>query len=361
MKTVVFRPTNSCNLRCEYCYDKNNRNEDESSIRKNATELFKREEDQLLRSLSILYKDEKKPRIIFHGGEPLLIAPEVLDSFCTKLSDIANVKYSIQTNGTLITEEVIDLFKAHKFSVGLSLDGCNEEQNKARVYPNGRNSFSTVMRNIEKLQDEEVKFGVIMSITNAHKNSEQQLYDFIGNNNISCNIRPVFASSPEELSKVMTPEEYAAFFSKLFDVWYDDQDKKVGTTQILEAYQALRRELDPDFVDRTCSLSDRCFKDFISLDVLSNLYACNRLYGIDKFYYGNLKTDSIETIYEKIDQLLAERNKAIGEACSGCETLSKCHGGCPAESYDLYGDIYHPTNECKVKKLVSAHVRERLK
>lgn len=360
MQTVVFRPTNSCNLRCTYCYDKNNHNAPETQIRTNATKLFEKEEEQLLRSLDMIYTGERSPRIIFHGGEPLLISTEVLDRFCRRLKEQQDISFSIQTNGTLINDEVIDLFKEHNFSVGISLDGCDEQKNHARVFPNGKNSFETVMRNISKLQDDEIKFGIIMSITKAHQGCSQELYDFIAQNNLSCNIRPVFASDPTTAKTVMTEEEYAKFFSELFDIWYDDEEKKVRTHQILEIYQALKKELNPAYVDRSCSNSDHCFRDFISMDVLSNLYACNRLYGIDKFYYGNLKTDTMESVYEKVDKLLAERQAAIATTCDGCETLSQCNGGCPAESYDMHGDIKHPTEACKVKKLVSKHVRGRL-
>ena len=360
MKTVVFRPTNSCNLRCTYCYDKNNHGTDEGTIRKNATELFKKEENDIIRSLSILYTGEKKPHIIFHGGEPLLIETKALDNFCKRLQDETGVTFSIQTNATLITDEVMELFKRYRFEVGLSLDGCNEIQNQARIFPNGHNSFNAVLNNIKKLQDNKIKFGVIMSITNAHKNSEWQMYDFIANQDISCNIRPVFASDTNDISQIMTAEEYARFFNNLFDIWFNDEKKKVKTHQIFEIYQALKKELDPTYRDKSCNSSNRCFKDFISMDVLSNLYACNRLYGIDKFYYGNLKTDSIELINEKIEALLNERNNAIKTSCASCDVLEDCYGGCPAESYDIYKDILHPSANCKVKKLVASHVKEKL-
>lgn len=360
MKTVIFRPTNSCNLRCTYCYDKNNHNLSESQIRANATEVFKKEENQILKSLNLIYEGEKSPKIIFHGGEPLLISPEVLNRFCERLKEQQDIDFSIQTNGTLINSEVIDLFKEHKFGVGISLDGCNEQQNYARIFPSGKNSYELVMKNIKKLQDANVKFGIIMSVTKKHQGCEQQLYDFIGQHNISCNIRPVFASDPTNVAEIMTETEYAKFFNKLFDIWYDDQTKKVETYQILELYQALKKEVDPSYIDRNCSNSDRCFKDFVSMDVFSNLYACNRLYGIDKFYYGNLKHDSMESIYKKVDTLLKERNEAISEKCGECPTISECNGGCPAEAYDIYGDIKHPATNCKVKKLVSEHVKGRI-
>lgn len=360
MKTVIFRPTNKCNLRCTYCYDKNNHNCDEDKIKKNATELFKSEEQNIINSLDKLYANEKNPRIIFHGGEPLLIKSSVLDNFLKIITKDRKLKVNIQTNGTLIDEEIIELFKKYNFCVGLSLDGCNEIQNSSRIYPNGRNSLQTVLDKIKMLQNNDVKFGIIMSINKSHIGCENDLYNFIASNNLSCNIRPVFSSDKETAKQVMTTDEYANFFNNMFDIWYNDEEKKVSTRQITEFYQKLREIIDPNFKDRTCNTSNRCFKDFISLDVMSNLYACNRLYGIDKFYYGNLKYDSMETIQKKIEMLLEEREKSINNKCGNCERLNKCNGGCPAESYDIYGDILHPAPECEINQKVLKYIGAKI-
>ncbi len=361
MKTVVFRPTNNCNLACTYCYDKNNHNKITSELRKEATDIFEKNQEFLLESFEILFEKEENPRVIYHGGEPLLIDSKVLDNFCHKLRNIKNTNFSIQTNGTLINNETIDLFKKYNFQVGISLDGCNESQNCARVFPNGINSFNVVYRNINKLRDASVKHGIIMSIGKSHLNQEQDIYDFIGDNCFSCNIRPIFSVDSSSEKSVMTPEEYAIFFNKLFDIWFYDDKKKVGTHQILELYQALKKELDPNYYDHSCSNSNQCFKDFICMDVFGELYACNRLYGIEDFHYGNLKNNTYNEIMQMASNLLMERNLSIEDRCGSCKMINKCYGGCPAESYDTYHDILHPSDDCKTKKLVSNHVREKMK
>ena len=360
IKTVIFRPTNNCNLRCSYCYDKNSHDNCIGNIKNSSTELFKREEDNVISSLDKLYENEDRPTIIFHGGEPLLINSDVLDEFCNEITKNRNLDIHIQTNGTLIDEGVIELFKKYNFKVGLSLDGCNEKQNYARVFPNGKNSFNRVLDRIKILKDNDIKFGLIMSINKIHSGSCEELYNFIAENDLNCNIRPIFAKDSDTTSKVMSVSEYSEFFNNLFDIWFDDKEKKVDTHQILELYKALRMVIDNNYRDNTCNSSDSCFREFISLDVLSNLYACNRLYGIDKFYYGNLLNCSMEDVNKKIDLLLNERNNSINNKCGNCERLNKCHGGCIAEAYSMYGDILEPTVNCKVEEKVLKHVRNRL-
>lgn len=363
MRTVIFRPTNSCNLRCTYCYDKDNHNQNVTEIRKKANEKFEQEYDNLQKDFRILFEEEKRPQIIFHGGEPLLIYPKNLDLFCQDLNkSIDNVGYSIQTNGTLIDNEVIDLFKKHHFrSIGVSLDGCNERQNANRIFINGKNCFNTVMNKIHLLKDNNIRFGVIMSVGKEHIGSEKELYNFIGKENLSCDLRPVFASDEDSVSKVMNDEEYSNFFNRLFDIWFDDDKRIVRTHGISELYHILKEELVPSYRDHLCSNSDNCFRNFISLDVDSNLYSCNRLYGVNDFYYGNLKNISMDEVMKKADALLEKRNKAINKECSSCDRLSRCHGGCIAESYDVYKDIEHKTSMCKSKELIRNHVKRRVK
>ncbi len=67
----------------------------------------------------------------FYGGEPLLsfnlIKKTVpfLDKINREFKKRAN--YSITTNGSLVTEEIIQFFNKHKFSVELSFDGLAQE------------------------------------------------------------------------------------------------------------------------------------------------------------------------------------------------------------------------------------------
>lgn len=358
MKTVIFRPTNSCNLACTYCYDKNN-HELESKVINCVSKKFAKEFNNILESLDKIFRNEKRKQLIFHGGEPLLIKPDLLDKFCNELKN-RNIRMGIQTNGTLITDDIIEIFKKYKFSVGISLDGCNEKQNCKRIYSNGSSSFEKVIKNIKKLQDKKVKFGIIMSIGKQHIGCEKEIYDFIGDNNYSCNIRPVFATDESMINEVMTEEEYINFFDNLFDIWFNDKEKKVRTHQVNELYTSLKKEINSEYIDRLCSNSNNCFKNFICLDIDSNLYSCNRLYGIDEFYYGNLKEISMDEVEEKIKRIQNKRNRYIKKECGECKEYKKCYGGCPAEAYDLYKDIKHKAPICNIKKEISKHIKEEI-
>ena len=65
----------------------------------------------------------------------------------------------------------------------------------------------------------------------------------------------------------------------------------------------------------------------------------------------------MEEVQRKIDKLLEIRNTSIKESCKDCDRLSKCNGGCPAESYDIYGDINHPTPQCETNEKILRYIR----
>lgn len=111
MSTEVLPVGITCNLGCTYCYETNLRDV-------NPSEKYQRE--NVLASIDKL----KHPFSLF-GGEPLILHKTHLE----ELLSIAYTRFgksSIQTNGTLITDEHIELFKKYHTQVGISLDGPPE-------------------------------------------------------------------------------------------------------------------------------------------------------------------------------------------------------------------------------------------
>ncbi len=358
MHTIVFRTTNECNLRCKYCYD--NSNHDSKISKRIATDNFFNNLDYIVKDAIKLYGNINYGKFIFHGGEPLLVDAKVLNEFCKILSSKLPIEFSVQTNGTLITKDYIDLFKKYKFKVGISLDGANEEQNGARIYKEGGNSFNTVISKMNLLKQEQIKFGVIMSINKLHINREQELYDFIANNEINTNIRPIFPSLSGDNSLVMSTTEYLTFFKNLFEMWYNDSEKRVKTGQILEFANLVRSVVLDNYTNRCCECSPNCFMNFISLDASGEVYACNRLYNINDFYYGNIRNMSIEELENKINRLLELRNKGIEEKCGNCKEYRNCYGGCVAEAYSQFGLIGEKSGFCEIRKELNDYAKKRV-
>ena len=357
--TIILRVTSSCNLACTYCYDKTKRYNNKPN------ELFKNNIDNIINYIEKFDLDKKqKINVVLHGGEPLLLEAKTYELFFDKITKrINNISFSIQTNGTLLNDEKLKILKKYNVHIGISLDGCNEQQNKNRIYPNGKNSFKEVKKTIDLLNSTNTKFGIIMTLSKNNLNHEEELYDFIKTNNIYCNVRPAFPTKQTILeNELMSDEEYIKFFIKLFNLWYDDKKSEVKLTQIGELYDEFIKVMEPKRYKRSCTDSENCFKNFVSIDIEGNVYTCNRTYNEKTFYLGNLNKESIEQIKDSANKLYIKRKNNMDKSkCMNCEILEYCNGGCPANSYYLYDDFTKPYEYfCKSKKAIYQYVKQKL-
>jgi uncharacterized protein len=111
--TVELRPFGAkCNIRCHYCYQESQRNS-ENNTRPYDIEAMK---------ASIV--KEGGPFALF-GGEPLLVRHSDLEELFAWGFDRFG-ENGIQTNGSLIDDEHIRLFRTYRVRVGISMDGPGE-------------------------------------------------------------------------------------------------------------------------------------------------------------------------------------------------------------------------------------------
>ncbi len=141
----------NCNLRCKYCYFIR----DIKNVQMRITP----------KEIIDFCKKNNFTQIQFHGGEPLLFFDWIREF--VGLADELGVKfdYELQTNGTLLSEDVVLFLKEHDFRVGVSLDGPGFVHDFYRVFPDGSSSFDLVMRGINILKKHKVKFGILTTIT----------------------------------------------------------------------------------------------------------------------------------------------------------------------------------------------------
>ena len=91
---------------------------------------------------------------MLHGGEPLILGYARLDALLTALRKALPVEYpcSIQTNGMLITEQILDVCATHHTSLGISLDGPGHIHNRHRVDHQGNGTYAKVLEGLARLR-----------------------------------------------------------------------------------------------------------------------------------------------------------------------------------------------------------------
>ena len=110
---VELRPLGvRCNIQCQYCYQNPQRDAG------NLTQSYD------LDLMKAAIKAEGGPFALF-GGEPLLVPEQDLEELWS-WGLVQFGQNTVQTNGTLINDEHVRMFRAYKVGVGISIDGAGE-------------------------------------------------------------------------------------------------------------------------------------------------------------------------------------------------------------------------------------------
>ena len=107
-----------------------------------------------VRQLASLYAHQRQPfSVVLHGGEPLLIGVDHLYDLCSQLRSAlpAPCGIHIQTNGVLLSDEVIDVFVRFDVGISISMDGPSHVHDQFRIDRRGKGSHRRVLSSIERL------------------------------------------------------------------------------------------------------------------------------------------------------------------------------------------------------------------
>jgi Arylsulfatase regulator (Fe-S oxidoreductase) len=121
MGNLILQVTQQCNLRCKYCaYSGNYYNRSHTSNRMDFETAKKAIDFYLKRS-------EKADQLAlsFYGGEPLLEFELIKKcvSYILQRKGDKKILFTMTTNGTLMTEDVIEFLVKYEFNLMISLDG----------------------------------------------------------------------------------------------------------------------------------------------------------------------------------------------------------------------------------------------
>lgn len=336
--------TEKCNLVCEYCF----------------AEASKRKKDM---PLSIGYKiiDEAmkipSPNITFEfaGGEVL----SVFDTFkklvyyieTVRKKTRKNARIIIQTNCTLINDEIASFIKSHNIRVGVSLDGPKTINDKTRYFYGRKGSYDDKIKGIETLKKNNISFGLLTVITkHNYCKAEEIAKHFVS---IGCQhgkFNPVFPIGRathhwEDLA--ITAAQYFAFMKDLLNCIINEKLPFVDSNLIYMINNIIRRTRDYRCMRSPCGAGE----DYIVVDPRGDLYPCARYVYDDRLCMGNI-TDVNGTLHlrfmkNKIVKELKKRTVKKISTCSECDYRHFCEGGCSLAAYQEHKTLYEPSPLCE--------------
>ena len=352
----IFVLTNKCNMHCRYCQAQSEKSNVYGAMTK---EIAKKSVDIALQVPEEILTFEMQ------GGEPLLNF-EVLKfiiEYTEKNKNEKKVLYSITTNGTLLTDEIISFFEKYAVSVSVSLDGPSVLQQYNRPMNNGKNSFEYIKKAIPELKRHKIFGGAVLTTTNYSLSYWKEIIDSYLEFDIKeIFIRPLtplgFANDHwEQVGYAI--EDFLEFYRQIIG-YILEMNRKGVLIRELHAMIFLRKIL--------CQLSDNYMElrspcgatvGQIAYYYDGNIYTCDEgrmiaQMGDNSFCLGNVETHSY------FDLINCGSCRAVCKAsileglpgCSDCVYLPYC-GTCPATTYALEHSLLSRTNNnyrCKTYK-----------
>jgi uncharacterized protein len=341
--------TMNCNLGCIYCFQGSG--ETKNCI---TSELAR---DNIYKFIEKMAhnKKYKNLNIVLFGGEPLLNfdknVPWLNDIKNLCVENDLNLTTSIVTNGTLITNEILDSLKEYNCkSIQVTLDGLKEIHDKRRIYKNGKGSFDDVIRGIKLIKDKNNFANPTIRI-NIDKNNIKLTEELL---NLLCDegLNSCFV----DFGIVKGGTEACASYAG--NCFVDGEIslilEKLWKLLVSKGFPHNRL---PIFKPFYCGLYSNS-----SYTIAPNgeLYKCWEHVGIEEHRIGRINEQGIHTdvTYAYYDWM--SRNPTENTKCRECNYLPVCGGGCGAIGYEKYA-TYHSPGCFKTKGVLELEAKNRFK
>ncbi|MDE5705722.1 anaerobic sulfatase-maturation protein [Muribaculum sp.] len=351
---IMTKPAGSaCNLACKYCYylEKKNLYKDASADRRHIMS-----DDMLERFIKMYIESQSMPQILFswHGGETLMRPL----SFYKKVIELQRkyggglvIDNSIQTNGTLLTDEWCRFFKDNNWLVGVSVDGPQEFHDEYRRNNIGAPSFHKVMRGINLLKKHGVEWNALAVVNDFNADYPLDFYHFF--KEIECRyiqFTPIVEriiphtdgrslASPMDAPEApladfsVSPEQWGEFLCTIFDEWVKN-DVGQYFIQLFDSTLANWVGVQPG----VCTMARTCGHAGV-MEFNGDVYACDH-FVFPEYKLGNIREKTlVEMMYSERQQKFGtDKYDRLPGQCRRCKYLFACNGECPKNRFAVTAD-----------------------
>lgn len=310
LRALLIEITQKCNAHCDQCGSRCDMDCEEKLTKEEILDVFK----DIKRNIGT------DVMINITGGEPLL--RKDLFDIMTKASQMG-FDWGMVTNGTLITDQVIQKMKQSKLkTITVSLDGLAETHEKLRHIPTG--SFNNIVNSLKKLKEANFLDHIQVTFTANKKNIREgvELYNYLEGLHILDSFRTSFIDPIGRATDNL-------------DLMLDKYDMEFWTNFANETNKAVSEKKLTLPIEWGCchflgdKLENRKFKCLAGKTVASILYngdifVCPNTPRISSLVQGNIRTDKFSTIW-KTEFRQFRINKTYSY-CENCRYKDECNG-----------------------------------
>ncbi len=332
IKALCLHVSHDCNLRCQYCFASTG----DFGTGKRMTmdfETAKKAIDFVIARSG----NRRNIEIDFFGGEPLMAMDTVKKAVAYARSREAECgkqfRFTITTNGLLLSDENIEYINREMSNAVLSLDGRPEVNDDLRRTVGGTGSYDTIVPKFQKLVAGrgEKDYYLRGTFTRLHPDFAADVMHIasLGFQNVS--VEPVvgkkddpYALRPEEAEAIMAEYEKLALMLRdnpAVNFFHFNVDLSQG----------------PCVIKRLRGCGAGC--EYVAITPEGDIYPCHQFVGNEAYKLGNLDA---QTFDRTLSSRFASLNIDTRAACRTCWARFYCSGGCSASNFSVNGDIETP-------------------
>lgn len=354
--SLLIKPSSAdCNLKCRYCFYL-----DKCSIYPD-TKVHRMSEYTLERLIaSYMETNQAVYSFNWQGGEPTLMGIdffrkviELQKKYGKRGCQVAN---SVQTNGTLITDEFATLFKEYNFLLGVSLDGPEEIHNAYRLKQGGQGSHKDVLRGISILKKHNVDFNILTLVNDINVKRGVEVYKYLRDMGFNYHqyIPCVeFDESGEQMPYSVDPVEWGKFLCDIFDEWIKKDKYKVS----IRLFDSILNFMANGYYN-LCQMSGTCCQYYV-VEHNGDIYPCDFFVEKEKKLGNIIDSSWRDIINSKVYAKFGAQKSNWDKECSSCKYLNFCSGDCLKHRMPYEKDKRNFSRLCEGWKLFYEHTLPR--
>ena len=343
----------------------------DNSFKSQPAQMSQETVEALLRRIAIHARKHSLSDVvlIFHGGEPLLAGKDFFESFCRQarevLGDITTPHFCMQTNGTLIDDEWLEVLYRNNIGFGISLDGPREVNDANRVGHGGHGSYDKVVSSIRKaLSDKRFSdglFGSVLTVVNLDVDPLAQYQHFrdLGLRGVNFLLPDgTYQKLPPRLQLESECTPYADWLIAIFDRWFDEGDPSF---RIRFFENIINLVLGAPVA--TDNIGGRPNQILVietdgGLEPVDVLKTCGD--GFTKLGFNVEHNEIDEVCNSHLMRIYQHGYDALPQDCKSCRIVRVCGGGYLPHRYDKQTGFNNRSIYCRDLMKIITHIQGKL-
>ena len=345
IKAVCLNIIHACNLRCKYCFaDEGEYNGHKGKM---SLETAKKAIDYVVKRSG----PRKNIEIDLFGGEPTIMMDTIKEIIAYARENEAKwnkrIRFTMTTNATLLTDEMMDYMDKELENIILSLDGRKEVNDKVRIRFDGKGSYDQILPNIKKMvakRDKTKAHTVRGTFTRENLDFYEDVKMMVDEGFREISIEPVVLEDGHPLA--LRKEDLPKIFES-YDKLYDELVQKKAEGKEFNFYHFKVDLNGGPCVYKRISGCGAGF-EYVAITPQGEVYPCHQFVGKEEYKLGSIYDDSYNADLGMSFKKAHIYNKP---KCRNCWARFYCSGGCQANNIAFNNDINNPYDiGCQMQK-----------